>query len=416
MFDKSMISLEAKKYSSQETILSFILPVAFFLFQYGSYGIYGIMYTYLLFCCVYYVFRYHHFPVFKPLLIYTVCLVVLTFFNCAIVGGGLSKRFFIFIILYLFCGCSVSIIAEHTDKDALYKCWKFLGILTGIVIFYQFIQITFLHHPVHAINVLPLTGADMEACDNWMEDTNRPIAFFTEPAAVVSFLTPLLALAQQKKDFITAIIVSVSILLTASTSGLIVLLIMWSTAISQIKFSFLTYILVFSVSAVILYLFLATDLFGTSVEKIMYETSGESTNMYVRVLMGWSIFINLDLRSILMGIPDIDLTNFALNRATEYVNAAVLWGSEIYTNSAQKVFLYSGVIGAIVYIWMLYKLYKSLEKGAKPFFWSVVVLMFFSSNFYFSGLFVMQFIFLLSFRTKVIEKKTGATTLIKVKV
>ena len=412
-----MISLNAKKYSSQETALSFLLPLAFFLFQYGSYGIYGIMYTYLLFCCVYYVFRYHHIPIFKPLLIYTMCLVILTFINCSIVGGGLSKRLIISIILYLFCGCSVSIIADHTNKDALYKCWKFLGFFTGIIVVYQFIQITFLHHSVHVINVLPLTSADIEACDNWIEDHERPIAFFTEPAVVVSFLTPLLVMAQQKKDFITAIIVSASILLTASTSGLIVLLIMWSTALSQIKFSFLTYILVFSVSAVILYLFLATDLFGSSVEKIMYETSGESTNMYVRVLMGWNIFINLDLRSLLMGIPDIDLTNFALNRATELVNAGVLWGDdEIYTNTAQKVFLYSGFIGAGIYIWMLYKLYKSLEKGAKPFFWSVVVLMFFSSNFYFSGLFVMQYIFLLSFRTIVIEKKEGKRALTKVKV
>lgn len=371
------------------------------------------MYTYLLFCCVYYVFRYQHFPLFKPLLIYTFCLVALTFVNCAIVGGILSRRLIVSILLYLFCGCSVSIIAVHTDKNALYKCWKFLGIITSVIIFCQFIQITFLHHSVHAINVLPLTSANIEACENWIEDSNRPIAFFTEPAAVVSFLTPLLALAQQKKEYVTAIIVSVSILLTASTSGLIVLIIMWSTALSQIKFDVLTYILVISFSAVILYLFMATNLFETSVQKILYETSGESSNMYVRVIMGWAIYYNLDIRSMLMGIPDIDLTNFALNRATEYVNAGVLWGAEVYTNSAQKVFLFSGIIGATVYIWMFYKLYKALEKGAKPFFWSVVVLMFFSSNFYFSGLFVMQFIFLLSYSNG-IRKTKGKRVRIKV--
>ena len=400
-----MISLNLKQYTKQETLLSFFLPVAFFLFQYGSYGIYGIMYTYLLLCCVYYVFRYHHIPVFKPLLIYTICLVALTFINCVVIGGGLSKRLIVSVILYLFCGLSVSVIADHTDKDALYKCWKFLGLLTSVIVIYQFIQITFLHHFVHAINVLPLTSADIEACENWIVDSNRPIAFFTEPAAVVSFLTPLLALAQQKKDFITAIIVSVSILLTASTSGLIVLLIMWSTALSQIKFSILTYILVFSVSAVILYLFLATDLFGTSVEKIMYETSGESSNMYVRVIMGWNIYFHLDIMSMLMGIPDIDLTNFALKNFPEYVNALVLWGDDIYTNSAQKVFLFSGFIGACVYIWMLIKLFKSLGKGARPFFGTVVALMFFSSNFFINGLFVMQFIFLLSYRNSATEKR-----------
>ncbi len=106
-----------------------------------------------------------------------------------------------------------------------------------------------------------------------------------------------------------------------------------------------------------------------------------------------------------MGIPDIDLTNFALNRATEFVNAGVFYGAEVYTNAAQKVFLYSGFIGAGVYIWMLIKLYRSLEKGAKPFFWSVIALMFFSSNFYISGLFVMQFVFLLSYSNGISNTK-----------
>lgn len=96
----------------------------------------------------------------------------------------------------------------------------------------------------------------------------------------------------------------------------------------------------------------------------------------------------------IMGIPDIDLTDFALRHASDLVNGGVIWGDdELYTNTAQKIFLFSGFIGAGVYIWMLNKLYKSLEKDAKPYFWSVIVLMFFSSNFYFSGLFVMQFIF-----------------------
>lgn len=47
----------------------------------------------------------------------------------------------------------------------------------------------------------------------------------------------------------------------------------------------------FFLVAVIVYIFLATDLFRTSVDKVIYETSGESSNMYVRVIMGWNIFL-----------------------------------------------------------------------------------------------------------------------------
>lgn len=397
-------SLNTRIYDRTETILSFFLPVAFFLFPYANYGMFGIMFTYAFMCCMLFLIKFNHFPVFKPLSVYTILLVIFTIFNCAFVGGIISKRLLFTIILYLFCGYSVSIIARHTDKDALYKCWKYLGILVCLVLAYQYIQITFMGQYVHAINVLPLTKADILSCDNWLEEHDRPVSFFTEPAAVVGFLAPLLSLAQQKKDFLVAIMVSVAILLTASTSGLIVLLILWSTYFLNIKFSLWTYILFSVLLGGILFVFLSTNLLQSSVDKLLFEMSGESGNMYTRVIMGWNVFSTLDTRSMLMGIPDIDLTNYAYNHASEFVNSLVLAGDDIFTNSAQKVCLYSGLIGAVVYIWMLANVYKNVDKRIRPYFWTVIVLMFFASNYYVSGLFVMQFIILLSY-VQMPEKK-----------
>lgn len=71
---------------------------------------------------------------------------------------------------------------------------------------------------------------------------------------------------------------------------MIVLIIMWPVYLFR-KNNFRTCVLVFFLVAVIVYIFLATDLFRTSVDKVIYETSGESSNMYVRVIMGWNIFL-----------------------------------------------------------------------------------------------------------------------------
>lgn len=389
--------LNTRIYDRTETLLSFLLPVSFFLSPYVSYGLNGIMFTFALFCCVFILFKYKHFPVFKPLFIYTILLVVFTFINCTFIGGVFSNRLIFTIILYLICGFSVSIIAKHVDKEALYKCWKFLGLIVSLVLVYQYIQITLFGQYVHVINVLPLTKTEILHCDNWIADHDRPVAFFTEPAAVVGFLAPLISLAQQKKDYIVAVIISVAILLSASTSGLIVLLIIWSTYLFEIKFTFWTYIFVFFLLGVVLYIFLSTDLLQSSVDKLLFELSGESSNMYTRVIMGWNVFSTLDARSMLMGIPDIDLSSYAANHASEFVTTPVLLGEEIYTNSAQKVCLYTGIIGAIVYIWMLAKLNNAIDKSIRPYFWSVIVIMFFASNFYRSGFFIMQFVILLSY-------------------
>lgn len=42
-----------------------------------------------------------------------------------------------------------------------------------------------------------------------------------------------------------------------------------------------------------------------------------------------------------MGIPDIDLTDFALRHAADLVNGGVIWGDdELYTNTAQNYFIF----------------------------------------------------------------------------
>ena len=356
------------------------------------------MFTFALLCSFFIVLKYKHFPVFKPLSIYTILLVSLIIINSGLIGGQISLRLFYTVVLYLFCGYCVSIIARHIDKDALYRSWRFLGILVGIVVLIQYIQITFFGQYVQPINLLPLTKEEILSCENWIEYHERPVAFFTEPAAIVGFLTPLLALALQKRDFITSVIVSISILLTTSTSGLIVLLVLWATFFGDMKFSFWFFIFLILFLGSVLYVFLFTDLLQATAEKLIFEMSGESSNMYTRVIRGWDIFFSSDTRTIIWGIPEIDFTDYAAKHASEFAGIDVLTGtSQLFTNTAQKVCLYSGLFGAVVYVWMLTKLYNSVEKAAKPFFWSVIVLMFFASNFYRSGLFIMQFMVLLSF-------------------
>ena len=54
-------------------------------------------------------------------------------------------------------------------------------------------------HSVLPIRLLPVRSEDLALQENWITPSDRPVAFFTEPAMVIAFLTPVLLFAQQKK-------------------------------------------------------------------------------------------------------------------------------------------------------------------------------------------------------------------------
>ena len=57
----------------------------------------------------------------------------------------------------------------------------------------------------------------------------------------------------------------------------------------------------------------------------------------------------------------------------------------------------TGIVGAILYVWMLIQLWKSTSKNIKPYLAVIIVSMFFASNFFTNGMFVLQYIVILSY-------------------
>lgn len=354
------------------------------------------MLTYCILFAGYCIIKHADFPVFKPLSIYTLWYAAILLSTVIVFGHPATKPFVFKLIQILISGYCVTIIAKYTNLDSLYKCWKILGLIVCAIVFYQFFQIYVLHQSVLPIRLLPLTHADIESCDNWVNPSERPVAFFTEPAMVVTFLTPVLFFAQQKKELLVATIVSIAIMLSGSTSGLVGLIILWGVPIVGQKMSKTTRFLLVLLFATAVVAFLSLSIFSDSVDKILYELSGESGNMNTRMLRGWGIYWVLDLRSQLLGISDYDITSFIYGHASEFT---IQRGYEdyFYLNTIQRILIQTGLIGALIYIWMLIRLWISTDKAVKPYLIMVIVFMFFASNFFANGLFVLQYIVLLSY-------------------
>lgn len=391
-------SINIRVYNADEKRWSFFLPFAFLLSQYG-YGLGGIMITYFILFSGYCVIKYSEFPVFKPLSIYTLWYVAVLVGTVLIFGHAVNIPYVFHLIQILIVGYAVAIIAKHVDKESLYRCWKVLGLIVCIVVLYQFVQIFVLGHSVLPIRLLPVRSEELALNDNWTTPSDRPVAFFTEPAMVIAFLTPVLLFAQQKKDYFVAIVVSIAILLTGSTSGVIALLIMWGFYIVSFKLSRTVKIVLVLLFIAAIYAFLTIDIFSSSIEKINHELSGESGNMDARMLRGWWIYAILDLRSQLFGISDYDIASFVYGNASEFTFQTVI-EDNFYLNTAQRILIQTGAVGAVLYIWMLIKLWISTNKAVRPYLLYVIVSMFFASNFYINGMFGLQYVVLLSYLTK----------------
>lgn len=396
-------SINSRHFSQGEKLWSFFLPFSFLLAQYG-YGFGNPMLTYCFIFALFCVVGYRKFPTFNPLSIYTLWYVAVLIGTVLIFGHVADRPYLMHLIQILVSGFGVTIVAKHLDKDALYVCWKILGLIVCVVVAYQFFQIFVLNQYVKPIRLMPVSSEALKLNENWTDSSHRPLAFFTEPSMVVAFLTPVLLFAQQKKELLVAIIVSVAILLTGSTSGVIALAIMWGLSIFSYKLSKTTKIFIITLSIAAVVAFLNLSIFRDSLDKILYELSGDSSNMNTRVLRGWMIYSVLDTRSQIFGISDHDLSSFIYGNASEFTWQTG-YEDNFYLNAAQLLFIRTGLAGAVLYVWMLIRLWRSTNKIVKPYLVFVIVSMFFENYFFINGMFVMQYVVLLSYLEKFESKK-----------
>ena len=392
-------SLNSRAFSKAESGWSFFLPIAFLLVQYG-YGLGNIMLTYCILFAGYCVLRYSEFPRFRPLSIYTIWYVLVLLGTVFIFGRSSNLGYWFRLIQILVSGYCVTIIAKHLDRESLYRYWKVVGLIVCAVVFYQFFQTFFLHQSVLPIRILPVRSEELMRNENWTTLSDRPVAFFTEPAMVVAYLVPVLLFALQKKEWLISVVVSAAILFSGSTSGVIAVSIMWGYSIFSNSYSRSNKILLLFVLLVGILLFLNLPYFSDSLGKINYELSGDSSNMNVRTQRGWLVYSVLDTQSKLFGISDYDVSAFiyGTSGAREYT-WQVGYEENFYLNTAQRILIQTGLIGAFIYVWMLVRLWLSTNNTVKPYLAVVIVSMFFASNFYISGMFVMQFIIILSYLT-----------------
>lgn len=379
-----------EKKAKQLSFLEIAIP---FLYIAGEYKIASVPLSWILSFLVlfYLVAKYglRKVGVFRPLLYLFVFMV----FHDLVKGlystvnyGAWAERLLFFVLIVLLIG--------RVNEDLLFKVWSVLSIIVIAGIVFHSYQVYFLHIPATQIRVIPLQFFD-EA--NAKYAYFRPRSIFSEPAACASWLLPLLAYSLKKSNVLFSVIITISILLTTSSVGVVMVAVLWIYTLfgNNAKMGLRRKIALTIIMIVFVWAFLETGIFSDTSTKIL-SISIDNGSDYSRVLLGLMLFINAPLLIKLWGIPyvtvedylrygGIDLSRYHLSSNYSFLG---------FVNGFGNCILNYGIIGLILLVRFYYKLFGVVNNNIKGYY-IVCVISLMCQSVFFNTYFLMQMAILL---------------------
>ena len=358
--------------------VSIFLPFFMIFAQYetpffGGFSSYGILILFLY--SIYYLLT-TNCTIFinKYLFILTFIILFISIFNMfrldnysLIVINQLIESIFILIV--------ISIIISSLNLSIFYKWYSLVGSVMVLTIYYQSINLYIFGNPAVPITILPVS---IEHYGFWNDFVGlRPSGFFSEPEAFSTYIIPLLILSLFiYKQYIFSLFIIGSIMLCSSTLGilLVIAIIFYIVFITRkvnyfYKISFLLFF-IFS-----LYVFISTDLFSFSREKILAINFENN----IRLNRGFIYLSHFNFWDVLFGInnnlKDYVTNNLDYKWINNYINSnkSHLLG---YTTTMSGVFIRSGLISGLFFLYMLFKMYKNEDNQYRIIFFIILILTF----------------------------------------
>lgn len=316
------------------------------------------------------------------------------------------KNGLLIILVVLICSQTQQI----DSNNSFFHKLKIVALLSTIGIFIQSIQIYILHQTVNPILLLFQTKQQLLV---WVSNTNRPCGFFSEPQVYCSYMIPILIICMEKRDFKFSLLLSIGILLSGSSLGIIALMILWGKQLfcSNMKSYQKFFLVSFAVIAIII--FVNQDTFLYSRNKLFNIFTGYNTfsnfsslneysySNYMRLLKSWVTFFELPLFDKILGIGINNLSNFVINRNISF-SWNFLWSTNYYYSSAGGVFLELGfIVGCIYYAFIInnYKKQNNIAKNILLF----IIIQSFSTQMFFNGVFIYNILLCYAFKTIIKE-------------
>lgn len=325
----------------------------------------------------------------KPFAFFSIFYIIrlgINFFGPYAVFSQKTLVDWLVIIIVSFCSLEL---ARYIDQDVLFKVWNVIGYILILIILYQSFQCYVLGTPVSIVKIGPVSSTDYV----WNTVSLRPSACFTEPAMYAIYMAPLLHMNIYRKKYFQAVMISVSLILSTSTIGIISVVVLFGADIilnkdiSKRKKIVLTFLVIAGG-----FLAINATAFSTAFTKISNEMSGTS-NSYVRVQWGYNTFSQLNWGEKIFGIMDQSIESLRLSGRIDPVVINKKMYS--YANTFQIVLITSGFIGVVLWGITHFKLFNAGDYRLKIFLVLQIVLMF-GSKCFFSSIALIPYIYMFS--------------------
>ena len=285
------------------------------------------------------------------------------------------------IVFRIFYFVAIFIVAPAVDFKKFVTSYSLITIfvLGGLLYHVLIIQMGGIVEPIK-IPFLPYDG-NATRLD---EEGLRPVSFFCEPSNLFTYLIlPLFLSLHYHKYKITAVLIF-AVLLTTSTNGLMVALIMFLTFVftQNIGKKMTFFLVIIGVAAG--FAFVSLDIFNSSKEKI--ETTDVETTS--RLINGPNLVFGMPKDHLIFGYPAASVKDY--KEKTPYISHVVLL--EKYDNYFVSSFWLTiaqyGIVGLLIYLFAYYKFYR-IDKSMIVILLPLFILKFSAGALFNYGLFIM---------------------------
>ena len=336
--------------------------------------------------------KYRQVYLYKPLFTFFLFMLLHDFIRIVITGfntGLWVERLFYLLLL--------SCVYKRIDEDNLFKVWKFIGIIVMGGLFYQSFQVYILGQSVSTINILPFLQSSSE---NYLLKYSRPHSFFLEPAAYCTWMLPLLCMCMKRKKNVWMIFISLSILLSTSSTGILMTGVVWlfyafASARKEEKYSnslMIVGILIIGIGALS-----NLSIFSAALNKLTNISIADTSNS-VRLILGFQLFGAAPIMYKIWGIPYMNVENYMRSGEVAFgkyglnLNISHLG----FVNSIGNCMLVYGIFGLFFYLKLFWNIWKESDLYSKCYVLTCLISIFGQSVFW-NSLFVSQFAVMLCF-------------------
>jgi len=254
--------------------------------------------------------------------------------------------------------------------------WVSLLCMGGMLYHYSLVLRGMQFNPI----MLPFMP-EQDLSSRLFNDYERPTSFFLEAQSYASFMLITLFMALVEKKFIWALLVSVTIFMSSSTTGLVTVFIIFAmvafSGFGSKKQSGWSIIIFLVLGAGMLFLLLNTSFFEQGTSKMLSES--ENLGEEIRIVQGPLLVGSMDFGELIFGVPYANPYQYCV--AKGILSDFIVYGeNSMYVPTIWLMIVRYGIVGLMLYLNVYWYFFKR-DKSLRPFIICLFITLFSNPDF-----------------------------------